>query len=129
MTVRVAINGFGRIGRLVLRSIVEHEALCALKAYSDLAKQSGVRVSLTEVSRAGGTPIPLFPESTGLIQSNFSAKAGALRFGLAQGGGRDLGAFYQVTEAGFDTGVPTQRIADGLEVFREIIGPDGKFWR
>src|SRR5208283_4945345 len=24
MTVRVAINGFGRIGRLVLRSIVEH---------------------------------------------------------------------------------------------------------
>src|SRR6202451_1020139 len=24
MTVRVAINGFGRIGRLVLRSIIEH---------------------------------------------------------------------------------------------------------
>ena len=24
MAVRVAINGFGRIGRLVLRSIVEH---------------------------------------------------------------------------------------------------------
>ena len=27
MTVRVAINGFGRIGRLVLRSIVEHGRL------------------------------------------------------------------------------------------------------
>src|SRR5271155_188201 len=25
MTVRVAINGFGRIGRLVLRSLVEHD--------------------------------------------------------------------------------------------------------
>ena len=25
MTVRVAINGFGRIGRLVLRSIIEHQ--------------------------------------------------------------------------------------------------------
>jgi len=25
MTVRVAINGFGRIGRLVLRSIIEHD--------------------------------------------------------------------------------------------------------
>jgi len=66
------------------------------------------------------------PETTGLIQSNFSAQAGAVRFGLAQGGGRNLGAFYQVTEAGFDTGVPSQRIADGLEVFREILGPDGK---
>jgi uncharacterized protein YfaS (alpha-2-macroglobulin family) len=100
--------------------------ILALKAYSDLAKQSGVRVSLTEVSRAGGTPIPLVPETTGLIQSSFSPQAGGLRFGLAQGGGRDLGAFYQVTEAGFDTGLPTQRIADGLEVFREIIGADGK---
>lgn len=100
--------------------------ILALKAYSDLAKQSGVRVSLAELPRAGGTPSVLVPETTGIVQSNFSAQASALRFGLAQGGGRDLGAFYQVTEAGFDTGVPTQRIADGLEVFREILGADGK---
>lgn len=100
--------------------------ILALKAYSDLAKQSGVRVSLTEVSRARGTPVPLVPETTGLIQSTFSAQAGGLRFGLVQAGGRDLGAFYQVTEAGFDTGLPPQRIVDGLEVFREILGPDGK---
>jgi alpha-2-macroglobulin len=100
--------------------------IMALKAYSDLAKQSGVRVSLSELARAGGTASVLVPETTGLIQSNFSAQAGGLRFGLAQGGGRDLGAFYQVTEAGFDTGVATQRIADGLEVFREILGADGK---
>lgn len=98
----------------------------ALKAYSDLAKQSGVRVSLSELARQGGAPTALVPETTGLIKSDFSAQAGALRFGLAQGGGRDLGAFYQVTEAGFDKGVPTQRIADGLEVFREIVGADGK---
>ncbi|MFO1483024.1 MAG: alpha-2-macroglobulin [Verrucomicrobiaceae bacterium] len=100
--------------------------ILALKAYSDLAKQSGVRVSLTEVARQGGAATALVPETTGLIQSDFSAQAGALRFGLAQGGGRDLGAYYQVTEAGFDKGVPTQRIADGLEVFREILGADGK---
>lgn len=100
--------------------------ILALKAYSDLAKQSGVRVSLSELARAGGTPSVLVPETTGLIQSNFSAQAGGLRFGLAQEGGRDLGAFYQVTEAGFDTGVPTQRIADGLEVFREILDAQGK---
>jgi uncharacterized protein YfaS (alpha-2-macroglobulin family) len=100
--------------------------ILALKAYSDLARQSGVKVSMTELARAGGAPSVLVPETTGLIQSDFSAQAGALRFGLAQEGGRDLGAFYQVTEAGFDTGVPTQRIADGLEVFREILGADGK---
>lgn len=100
--------------------------ILALKAYSNLAKQSGVRVSLTEVAKQGGATSALVPETTGLIQSDFSAQAGALRFGLAQGGGRDLGAFYQVTEAGFDKGVPTQRIADGLEVFREIVGADGK---
>jgi len=114
------------LARNRFNTISAASTILALKAYSDLAKQSGVRVSLTEVSRAGGTPIPLVPETTGLIQSSFSAQAGALRFGLAQGGGRDLGAFYQVTEAGFDTGLPTQRIADGLEVFREIIGADGK---
>ncbi|MFN0076969.1 MAG: alpha-2-macroglobulin [Prosthecobacter sp.] len=99
--------------------------ILALKAYSDLAKQSGVRVSLSELSRQGGVPSILVPETTGLIKSDFSAQAGGLRFGLAQGGGRDLGAFYQVTEAGFDKGVLTQRIADGLEVFREILGADG----
>lgn len=100
--------------------------ILALKAYSDLAKQSGVRVSLTEVARQGGAATALVPETTGLIESDFSAQAGALRFGLAQEGGRDLGAFYQVTEAGFDKGVPTQRIADGLEVFREILTAEGK---
>lgn len=100
--------------------------ILALKAYSDLAKQSGVRVSLSELARAGGAATVLVPETTGLIQSNFSAQAGGLRFGLAQEGGSDLGAFYQVTEAGFDTGVPTQRIADGLEVFREILDAQGK---
>jgi alpha-2-macroglobulin len=100
--------------------------IMALKAYSDFAKQSGVRVSLSELARAGGTPSVLVAETTGLIQSNFSAQARGLRFGLEQEGGRDLGAFYQVTEAGFDTGVPAQRIADGLEVFREILDAQGK---
>lgn len=98
----------------------------ALKAYSDLAKQSDVKVSLTELARAGGAPVVVVPETTGLVQSPFSPQASTVRFGLAQSGGRDLGAFYQVTEAGFDTGVPAQRIADGLEVFREVLDPQGK---
>lgn len=97
----------------------------ALKAYSDLAKQSQVRVSLSELSRQGGGANVLAPETTGLLKSDFSPNAGALRFGLNQEGGADLGAFYQVTEAGFDKTIPTQRIADGLEVFREIVDAKG----
>jgi len=97
----------------------------ALKAYSELAKQSQVRVSLSELSRQGGGVNVLAPEAAGLLKADFSAQAGALRFGLAQEGGADLGAFYQVTEAGFDKAVPTQRIADGLEVFREIVDAKG----
>lgn len=39
MTVRVAINGFGRIGRLVLRSIIEHGRTdIEVVAINDLAR-------------------------------------------------------------------------------------------
>ena len=99
--------------------------ILALKAYADLAKQTQVRLSLSEIPRAGGAPQILVPEMTGLLRASFSAGAGSLRFGLAQDGG-DLGAFYQVTESGFDKGLPAERIADGLEVHREILGADDK---
>lgn len=99
--------------------------ILALKAYADLAKQTQVRLSLSEIPRAGGAPQPLVPELTGMLRGSFSAGAGSLRFGLAQAGG-DLGAFYQVTESGFDKGLPTERIADGLEVHREILDADNK---
>lgn len=99
--------------------------ILALKAYSDLAKQSDVRVSLSEFSRQGGAAILLAPETSGLLKSDFNPQTATLRFGLAQGRGKDLGAFYQVTEAGFDKTVPTERIADGLEVFREIVDGQG----
>ena len=48
--------------------------------------------------------------------------------GVNLNGGRklDIGAFYQVTEAGFDKGLPTTTIADGLEVFRDLSDKDGK---
>lgn len=118
ITVPLARNRFNTISAAT--------TILALKAYSDLAKQSDVRVSLSELARTGGAAVVLVPEATGLVQSPLSPQAGNVRFGLAQEGGRDLGAFYQVTEAGFDTGVPEQRIADGLEVFREILGPQGK---
>jgi uncharacterized protein YfaS (alpha-2-macroglobulin family) len=69
--------------------------------------------------------VEIVPAKTGLLQSAFSPLAGTLRFGLQQEGS-DLGAFYQVTETGFDLGVPKERLANGLDVFREILDADGK---
>jgi len=56
----------------------------------------------------------------------FDTDAGGLRFELDQGGKADLGAFYQVTEAGFDKGMPKDKVSDGLEVFRELVDAAGK---
>lgn len=100
-------------------------SILALKAYSDLARQTQVKVSLSEIARQGGAPVEIAPARTGLLQSTFGAQAGTLRFGLQQEGS-DLGAFYQVTETGFDLGVPKERLANGLEVFREILDAEGK---
>lgn len=113
------------LARSRFNTISAATAILALKAYSELAKQAQVRVSVEELPRQGGTAVPIVPERQGLAITDFSAQAGALRFGLVQDGGRDLGAFYQVTEAGFDKGIPKERIADGLEVFREIVDAQG----
>ncbi len=115
----------GPLTRGRFNTISSATTILALKAYSDLAKQAQVRVSVTELLGQAGTANVLVPEGTGLLKTDFSAQAAHLRFGLAQDGGQDLGAFYQITEAGFDKGVPQQRIADGLEVFREIVDAQG----
>ena len=55
----------------------------------------------------------------------FSANATALRFS-AKNQPRGVGAFYQVIEAGYDAALPTQPVADGLEIFREFIDAKGE---
>ena len=101
-------------------------SIMALKAYAALAKKSDVKVSITEVARAAGVePHVLIPSSTGLLNSPVGAEAGTIRFNLDQAG-TDLGAFYQIVEAGFDRGGQAEKIADGFEVFRELVDADGK---
>jgi len=114
------------LSRQRFNTISAANTILALKAYADLAKQTQVRLSLSEIPRAGGAPQIVVPETTGLLKGAFGTGAGTLRFQLAQEGGADLGAFYQVTEAGFDKVPPSGRVADGLEVFREILDADGK---
>jgi uncharacterized protein YfaS (alpha-2-macroglobulin family) len=70
-------------------------------------------------------PKLLIPPSSGILNVPFSNDAGTVRFNLDQEG-TDLGAFYQVIEAGFDKGVAGEKITDGFEVFRDMVGADDK---
>jgi alpha-2-macroglobulin len=100
--------------------------ILALKAYSQLAAKSDLRLSITALDRAqGATPKTLVPPASGLLHAPFNPETGTLRFQLDQGKG-DLGAFYQVVEAGFDKGAPDKTIADGFEVFRDLLDAKGK---
>lgn len=62
-----------------------------------------------------------------LVQSaEFSSAAKALRFEMEDGKGADLGAFYQVTQVGFDIEPPHDEVKDGIEVVRTLTDADGK---
>ena len=101
-------------------------SILALKAYSELASKVDVKLAISEIPRIQGEAKLIIPESGGMLNAPFSKDAGTIRFQLNQGGKADLGAFYQVTETGFETGVPTDKIADGIEVFRELVDQDTK---
>lgn len=101
-------------------------SIMALKAYTALAKKSDVKLSISEVARAAGVePKLLVPPSAGILSVPFGPGAGTIRFNLDQGSS-DLGAFYQVVEAGFDKGDSKDKITDGFEVFRELVDANGK---
>jgi len=93
----------------------------ALKAYSDLARSTGVEVSILGVASGKAAPQRLAGPGQGMVCSTFSPATTALRFERQQKGGGDIGAFYQVVEQGYDAGKPTGPERSGLEVSREMI--------
>ncbi|MCF7732677.1 MAG: hypothetical protein K9N23_13385, partial [Akkermansiaceae bacterium] len=95
----------------------------ALKAYSDLAGTTGVEVSIVGLT-AGQPDIPLAGPSGGLIRSPFADGTTAIRFLREQKGKGDIGAFFQITEQGYDAGKPSGPLRSGLEVFRELTPAD-----
>ena len=98
-------------------------AVLALKAYSHHLTQYPPDLTITELGPKRETP--LRGEGSALLKrAPFSANATALRF-TAKNHARGMGAFYQVVEAGYDTTLPTTAIADGLEIFRDFVGPEG----
>ena len=97
-------------------------AILALDAYASA-------VGIAEVAKYGISEIlaknqeRVLPLPGGLFPTvNFTSDAAKLRFTS----GSKIGAFYLMTQAGFDTKLPTQDIKNGLEVNREYTDLAGK---
>jgi uncharacterized repeat protein (TIGR01451 family) len=99
--------------------------ILAFKSYSSLVKDHGVKTGILALPREGGDPQILAPMASGYQHTSFLPGTRTLRFTREKGEG-DLGAFYQVVEEGYDRGLPTEVIRDGLEVLREITDTEGK---
>ena len=99
-------------------------AVMALKSYSQHLAQNAPELAITELAQKRETA--LRTDGGALLKRGlFSANATALRF-TAKNQARGMGAFYQVVEAGYDAALPTQPVADGLEIFREFIDAKGE---
>lgn len=91
-------------------------SVLAIRAYADLATESGIKVGISET---GAIAKNFAPPGIGLVTGKFTPEATALQFSLSRpDGAPDLGAWYQVLEAGFGKSVPTVAETKGLEVTR-----------
>ncbi len=99
-------------------------AVLALKAYSHHLTQNAPDLGITEIVGGKREAALRLDGSALLKRASFSGNASALRF-TAKNPSRGLGAFYQVVEAGYDATLPTQSVADGLEIFREFVDAQG----
>src|SRR5205823_12713576 len=94
-------------------------AVRALKVYSHAVAQNPPELTITEL-RKDKSETRLTSGMKSLLRSKFSGNASALRFAS----NRKLsgpGAFFQIVESGFDRQLPGQSLANGLEVYREIL--------
>ena len=98
-------------------------SVLALRSYAGLAKDSGVTVGI----QLSGTASSLIAKpAPGLVSGMIPATTTALSFLLAHpNGAPDLGAWYQVVEAGYDQTTPTKADTKGLEVTRELLDAAG----
>ena len=94
----------------------------AIKAIEALAYADKTDVySVVEKSGKNSTPVALTNEGTKLT-GVYSGNAESLV--LSKTG--DIPMFYQVLQAGYETSIPTEKITDGIEVYREYTTLDGK---
>jgi uncharacterized repeat protein (TIGR01451 family) len=117
-------NILGAIGEAHFNTLSAAYAVRALKAYSHAVTLNPPELSIAEV-RKDKSESRLTNGIKSLLRSDVSGNARAVRFAS----NRRLsgpGAFFQMVEAGFDRSVPREPLSNGLEVYREIFGRDGK---
>ena len=94
-------------------------AVAALKAYSQVVANNPPELTIAELNETKAET--RLKSGTRMLQrTDFSAQAKALRFHASRAISGP-GAFFQVIEAGFDKAVATQVLAEGLEVYRELL--------
>jgi alpha-2-macroglobulin len=112
------------IGHGYFNTLSAAYAVRALKAYSHAAAQNPPNLTVTEI-RKDNSEVRLAKSPKLLQRTTFSADATRLRFETsARINGP--GAFFQVIESGFDRQMPNESLANGIEVYREILGKDNK---
>ena len=99
-------------------------AVRALKDYSQTVAQNPPQLGISTLRR-DKTETRLVSGTKLLLRSALPGDAAAVRFDI---GGRltGSGAFFQVVESGFDKQLPKEPVADGLEIYREILGDRNK---
>jgi hypothetical protein len=114
----------GPIGSGDFNTLSAAYAVRALKAYSQAATQNPSTLSISEIHQ-DKTETRLASATKLLLRSEISSASTTVRF---NSNGRLIGpgAFFQVVEAGFDRQVPARPMADGLEIYREILGANNK---
>jgi uncharacterized protein YfaS (alpha-2-macroglobulin family) len=114
----------GLIGSGEFNTLSAAYAVRALKAYSHAVGQNPPELRIIEV-RKDRSEAQVAVGAQLQQRASFSANAKALRFSAS----RRLtgpGAFFQVTEAGFDRSVPNDLRTNGLEIYRELLGRENK---
>ncbi|MEA3187978.1 MAG: alpha-2-macroglobulin [Chthoniobacter sp.] len=99
-------------------------AVWALKSYSQHIASSSLELGMSELSK-GKKETRLQADGRELKRAVFSEATASLRFS-ARFSGQNLGAFYQIVEAGYDRAAPARPVAAGIEVYRELLGDNGK---
>jgi uncharacterized protein YfaS (alpha-2-macroglobulin family) len=98
-------------------------SILALEAYAQTAGDAAAGALGAEELTAGGQARTLVLPAASLLPAvPFSAAATAIRFSSAG----PFGAYYVVSEAGFDAGLPDKAVSKGIEVFRTYETADGK---
>ena len=93
-----------------------------MKAYSAAISRDLPELTLIELD-ADKTQKTLGNGKTLSVHRDFSPAATAIRFGTSRAA-TGVGAFFQVVAAGYDRKLPNTPLSNGLEVYRELLGPD-----